>query len=107
MLFQTTLTANLFCTSSFPREIIISYIPGPNLDPVKIILRGWPTPLKFVLFDLIKFSIIGSKSTLSNLSNFEIVIANSEIIFFALSSINFKSSWLKFTLSLIIYFELL
>ena len=82
-------------------------MPGPNLDPVNIILNGWPTPLKFVSWDLIKLFTTGSKVLFSNLLIVEILFKNSNIIFFALSSINFKSSLLKLTTSLIIYFELL
>ena len=65
--YPNFLLVNLFVTSSFPSEIIISYIPGPNFEPVKAILRGCPTPLKFVSFDLISSFIIGSNVSLLSL----------------------------------------
>jgi hypothetical protein len=58
------LVFNLFWTSFFPKDNIISYIPGPNFEPVNTILRGWPTPLKFVLLDFIRPLITGSKISL-------------------------------------------
>ena len=94
-------------TSFFPNDITISYNPGPNLDPVKAILSGCPTPLKFVSCFLIKLLTIGSKLSLVKFFRFLISFLNSLIIFFDLSSINFKSSSLKFTSSLIIYLALL
>ena len=63
---------NLFCTSSLPKEIKISYSPGPNLDPVKIILKGCPTPLKLVSCFFIKLFIIGSNISLFKLFKDEI-----------------------------------
>ena len=74
---------NLFSTSSFPKEIIISYRPGPNLDPVKATLNGWPTPLKFVSYFLINSFIIGSRTSLFKLLSEVILLLNSFIIFLA------------------------
>ena len=105
--YPSFLLANLFVISSFPSEIIISYMPGPNFEPVKAILRGWPTPLKFVSFDLISSFTIGSNVSLLSLSILANWALNVEIIFFALSSISLISSWLKFTSSTIIYWPLL
>ena len=51
--------------------------------------------------------MIGSRFSLFNFSIFEILFENSDTIFFALSSINFISSWLIDTLSWIMYLELL
>ena len=68
LFYLSFLLVNLFVTSSFPSEIIISYIPGPNFEPVKAILRGCPTPLKFVSFDLISSFTIGSNVSLLSLS---------------------------------------
>ena len=45
-----------------------------------------------MLCDLIKLLTIGSKVSLCNLFMLEILFENSEIIFFALPSINFKRS---------------
>ena len=42
----------------------MSYIPGPNFEPVKAILKGCPTPLKLVSFDLINSFTIGSNVSL-------------------------------------------
>ena len=39
-------------------------MPGPNFEPTKAILKGWPTPLKFVLLLLIRLFIIFSKFSL-------------------------------------------
>ena len=64
----------------------MSYIPGPNLEPVKAILSGWPTLLKFVLCDLIKSFTIDSKISL--LTSFK------DLILFE----NFKFIFLKFYL---------
>ena len=85
----------------------ISYKPGPNLDPVNATLIGWPTPLKFVSYFFINSLTIGSKVSLFKVFIFVSLFLNSVIIFFALSSINFKSSSLKFTSFKIIYFALL
>ena len=82
-------------TSFFPNDITISYKPGPNLEPVRAILNGWPTPLKFVSCFFIKLLTIGSKLSLLKLSRFLISSWNSLIIFFDLSSISFKSFSLK------------
>ena len=43
----------------------ILYIPGPYREPVKAILNGWPTPLKFVLCLFIRSFTIVSKFSLS------------------------------------------
>ena len=83
---------NLFVTSSFPSEIIISYIPGPNLEPVKAILKGCPTPLKLVSFDLISSFTIGSNVSLLSLSTLLSLPLKSDMTFLALSSINLISS---------------
>ena len=45
-------------------------MPGPNLEPVNAILSGCPTPLKFVLFDLISSLKIGSNFFLLSISTF-------------------------------------
>ena len=82
-------------------------MPGPNFEPVKAILKGWPTPLKFVLFDLISSFTIGSNVSLLSLSILANWALNVDIIFFALSSMILMSSWLKFTSSTIIYWPLL
>ena len=83
---------NLFVTSSLPSEIIISYIPGPNFEPVKAILKGCPTPLKLVSFDLINSFTIGSNSSLLSLLTLANRELKSEMTFFALSSISLISS---------------
>ena len=70
-------------------------MPGPNLDPVKAILSGCPTPLKFVLFDLISSLTIGSKVSFLTSLILENLFTNSTIIFFASVSISFKSSLLN------------
>ena len=98
---------NLFITSFFPRDNIISYIPGPNLDPVNIIRNGCPIPLKFVLFNFINPFMICSKFSLSKTSNSEIFSLNKCIIFFASSFISSLSFSLKITLSFNMYLELL
>ena len=82
-------------------------MPGPNFDPVKATLNGCPTPLKFVSWFFIRSSIIGSKAFLSKTFKSVIFLLKTDIIFFALSSISFKSSWLKSTSSKIIYLALL
>ena len=46
--YQDILALSRFKTSSFPKDKIISYMPGPNFEPVRAILNGCPTPLKFV-----------------------------------------------------------
>ena len=56
---------------------------------------------------MIKLLINGSKVFLFTSSSFDNSILNSLIIFFALSSISFKSSLSKLISSKIIYFELL
>ena len=45
-------------------------MPGPYLEPVKAILSGCPTPLKFVSFDLISSLTIRSNVSLLSLSTF-------------------------------------
>ena len=98
---------NLFTTSSLPRADKISYIPGPNFEPVKHILNGCPTPLKFVLLDLIKSFNIGSKVSLLKNSISVIFSKKLLIILIDFSSINFLSSLFITTLSFNINFELL
>ena len=56
-------------------------MPGPNFEPVKAILRGWPTPLKFVSFDLISSFTIGSNVSLLSLLILANWALNVEIIF--------------------------
>ena len=75
--YLVILFPNLLSTSSLPKEIKISYRPGPNLDPVKITLRGCPTPLKLVSCFFIKLFTIGSNISLFKLSNEEISVLNS------------------------------
>ena len=82
-------------------------MPGPNFEPVKAILTGCPTPLKFVPWDLIRLFKIGSNVSFFKFFNCETLFWSSDMIFFALSSINFKSSPLNSTSSSIMYFELL
>ena len=60
-------------------------------DPVKATLIGCPTPLKFVSCFFIKSLTIGSRTSLFKLSVDESLFLNSVIIFFALSSISFRS----------------
>ena len=43
-------------------------MPGPNFEPVNAILKGCPTPLKFVSLDLINPFTVGSNVSLLNLS---------------------------------------
>ena len=43
-------------------------MPGPNFEPVKAILKGCPTPLKFVSFYLIMSFTIGSNVSLLSLT---------------------------------------
>ena len=57
-----------------PKEIIISYKPGPNFDPVKATLNGWPTPLKLVSYFLIKLLV---NVRFANIIN---IINNKEVI---------------------------
>ena len=45
-------------------------MPGPNLEPSKAILKGWPIPLKLVLCFSIKPFIIFSKLSLLALARF-------------------------------------
>ena len=77
---------NLLSTSFFPKEIKMSYSPGPNLDPVKITLKGCPTPLKLVSYFFIKLLTIGSNIPLFKLlvnvkfANIINIINNREII---------------------------
>ena len=82
-------------------------MPGPNFEPVRAILNGCPTPLKFVLWDFKSPFTIGSKISLEGKSIFLNWALKSEITFFALSSINLTSSILKLTSSFIIYWPLL
>ena len=98
---------NLLDTSSFPREHNISYIPGPNFDPVRHILSGCPTPLKFVLLFSISFSIIGSSDFLVKSESLLISLQNNLIILTAVSSKSFLSSFPIPTLSSIKNFEFL
>jgi len=105
--YYLSIFPSLFSTSSFPNDITISYKPGPNLDPVSATLNGCPTPLKFVSCSFINSLIIGSKFSLLKPFKEESLFLNSEIIFFALSSINFKSFSSNFTSSTMIYFALL
>ena len=81
----------------------MSYIPGPNFEPVKAILKGCPTPLKLVSFDLINSFTIGSNFSLLSLSTLLSLVLKSDITFLALSSINLMSSGLKLTSSTDIY----
>ena len=66
-------------------------MPGPNFEPVKAILKGCPTPLKFVSCVFIRLFTTGSKVSLLKTFKSLILLENSDIIFFALSSISFKS----------------
>ena len=56
-------------------------MPGPNFEPVKAILKGCPTPLKFVSFNLISSFIIGSKVSLLILSMVANLALKAEMIF--------------------------
>ena len=87
--------------------MIISYSPGPNLEPVKATLSGWPTPLKFVSYFFISLFTIGSRLSLFKYFISVRSLLNSFIMFFDFSSINFKSSSLNLISSSIIYFALL
>jgi len=87
--------------------MIISYIPGPNFDPVKATLNGCPTPLKLVSWFFIRSFTIGSNVSFFKAFKFLILLLNSDIIFLALLSISFKSSLSKLTSSKIIYLALL
>ena len=75
-------------------------MPGPNLEPVKAILNGCPTPLKLVLFDLISLLTICSKFSLLKTLSSKIFSSNNRIIFFASSFIKVLSFSLKITLSI-------
>ena len=92
---------NLFDTSSLPSAHNISYIPGPNFDPVRDILSGCPTPLKFVLLFFIRSLIIGSSFSLVKSDNLLISSLNNLIILIAVSSKSFLSSFSILTLSFI------
>ena len=102
---------NNFCILSSDK--IISYIPGPNLDPVKAILIGWPTPLKFVLWvQLLSFFIDFFLKTFwlfNHYHRFSILFKkSSKVIFFAKSSIDLiSSSFYNSILSVMIYCALL
>ena len=72
----------------------MSYIPGPNFDPVRHILNGCPTPLKFILFFFIRFSIIGSSVSLVKSESLFISSPNNSIILIAVLSKSFLSSLL-------------
>ena len=98
---------NLISTSILPKDIIISYIPGPNFEPVRAILSGCPTPLKFVSYFFIRLLIIGSSVGLLSFSWLEISVLKSIIIFLAFSSISSKSFLLMIISFDNIYFELL
>ncbi len=84
---------NLFDTSSLPSAHNISYIPGPNFDPVRHILSGCPTPLKFVLLFFIRPFTIGSSVSLVKSVRLLISSLNNLIIFLAFSSKSFLSSF--------------
>ena len=98
---------NLISTSILPKDIKISYIPGPNFEPVRAILNGCPTPLKFVSYFLIRLLIIGASVGLLSFSWLDISVLKSIIIFLAFSSISSKSFLLMITSFVNIYFELL
>ena len=88
------------------KDNITSYNPGPNLEPTKAILNGWPTPLKLVLFFSINDFITGSSVSLDNEFIFSYSIINSLITFLDKSSISFLSSIPISILSLIMYWAL-
>jgi hypothetical protein len=67
LMFCYLICDNLLETSSFPREHSISYIPGPNFDPVRHILNGCPIPLKFNLLFFISLLIMGSRKMSSKI----------------------------------------
>ena len=83
---------NLFTISFLSRDKIMSYIPGPNLDPVRAILNGCPTPLKFILCLFINRFIIFSKLSLLIFDVFSYSFEKSFKIFFEGLSKSFKSS---------------
>ena len=92
---------NLLETSFLPSAHNISYIPGPNFDPVRHILSGCPTPLKFVLLFFIKSLIIGSSVSLVKSDSLLISSLNNLIILIAVLSKSFLSSFPIWTLSFI------
>ena len=57
-------------------------MPGPNLEPVRTILKGWPTPLKLVLCLSINVLITFSKLTLFIFGIFSYSFRKSFNIFF-------------------------
>ena len=79
-------------TSDFSRDRITSYIPGPNLEPTKAILKGCPTPLKLVLCLSINDLITGSNVSLDNKAIFLYSAIKSLIISLDKLSISFLSS---------------